>query len=138
MPATTPTDGQPHALPDNELADGGSVCAERHADAHLLGALRDGVGHQAVDADGGEQQRHRAENGKQQHVEALPRRGAPHHLVHRADMRHRESVACDAQLLGDGGNGQVRVAMGAHQPEEWLDIGIGCVVVIRDLRQWER
>ena len=38
-----------------------------------------------------------------------------------------------AQLLGDGGNELVRVAAGSHYPEQWLDIGIGCVVVIRHL-----
>ena len=48
-------------------------------------------------------------------------------------MGHRESRARDAQLFGDGGNGRVRVAAGSHQPEERLDIGVGCVVVIRDL-----
>jgi hypothetical protein len=98
--------GDPHPLPYNELAYRVAVRTERHADAHLLSALRDGVGHQTVYADGGEQQRHRAENGKQQHIEALSRGGPTHHLIHGADVAHRESSARDAQLLGDGGNGQ--------------------------------
>ena len=33
----------------------------RHADAHLLSALLDGIGHQAVDADGSEKQSDGAE-----------------------------------------------------------------------------
>src|SRR5437667_12641521 len=48
-------------------------------------------------------------------------------------MGHGESSAHAAQLLGDGGNELVRVAAGSHYPEQWLDIGIGCVVVIRHL-----
>ena len=78
-------------------------------------------------------QRHCAENGKQQHVEALPRSGTPHHLIHGADVAHRESRARDAQLLGDGGNERVRVAAGSHHPEERLDIGVGGIVSISDL-----
>ena len=133
MPATTPTKASLMPCQTTSLRMTRSIGAESHADAHLLGALRDRIGHQAVDADGGKQQRHRAEYGKQQHVEALSRRGASHHLVHGADMGHRKSAAGDAQLFGDCGNRRVRVAMGSHQPEERLDIGIGGVIVIRNL-----
>ena len=71
MPNDDTDEGQPHAMPDYEFATADAVRAQGHADAHLLGALLDGIGHQAVDADGGEQQRDRAEDGQQQHVEAL-------------------------------------------------------------------
>jgi hypothetical protein len=66
-------DGQPHAMPDDELANGSAIRSQGHADAHFLLALRDGVRHDAVDADSGQSQRDEAEDAKQQHVEALTR-----------------------------------------------------------------
>ncbi len=42
-------------------------------------------------------------------------------------------AAGHAQLLGDGGNGLVGVAVGAHQPEERLNIGVGRGIAVRDL-----
>ena len=41
-------------LRDDEAEKSAAGCAEGKADAHLLRALRDGVGEDAVDADGGE------------------------------------------------------------------------------------
>jgi hypothetical protein len=52
-----PDKGQPHAVSHDELAYPVAMGTEGHADAHLLGALRDGIGHQAVYANGGEKQR---------------------------------------------------------------------------------
>ena len=54
MPSGHADERQPHAVPDDELANGGAVRAQSHADAHLLGALLDGVRHESVDADGGQ------------------------------------------------------------------------------------
>src|SRR6185437_13128334 len=50
-----------HALPRNLHQDLRALRAQRHADADLGGALRDAVGDDAVDADGGERQRRRGE-----------------------------------------------------------------------------
>ena len=125
---------QPHAVPDHELADRGAVCAQGHADAHLLGALLDGVGHQPVNADGGQDQRDGAEDGEQQHVEAFARGGAPHHLVHGSHVRYGKASAGLAQLLGDGCDGLVRVSMGPHQPPQRLDARVERGHTIGDLR----
>jgi hypothetical protein len=77
-------DGEAHAMPDDEGADAGAVGAESHADAHLLGALLDGVGHEAVDADGGQDERGGSEDGEQEHVEVLARGGVDDDFGHGA------------------------------------------------------
>ena len=66
-------DRQLHALPNDQVANPAAVGSQGHADAHLLRALLDGVGHEPINADGGEHQRGSAEYGEQQHVEAFPR-----------------------------------------------------------------
>jgi hypothetical protein len=82
-----------HALPNHQLADGGAICAERHADAHLLGALLHRVGHKPVDADGGKHQRYSAKNAEQHHVEAVASGGADDDFVHETNARNGKSSA---------------------------------------------
>lgn len=125
--------GELHTLPDDEPLDDESIGAERHADAHLLSTLRNPIGHQSVDADSAQKQSDRSKNGEQQHLEALPRRGMSHDLIHGTEMRHREAPAGDAQLLSDSWNERMRVTVRPHQPEERLDICVGRVIVIRHL-----
>jgi hypothetical protein len=48
-------------LRDDEADKSAARCTEGEADAHLLRALRDGVGKDAVDADGGEDDREQGE-----------------------------------------------------------------------------
>jgi hypothetical protein len=69
-------------VPDDQLADGGAVGPKSHADAHLQGALLDRVGHQAVDADGGEDECGGPEDGQQEHVEVLVRGGLDDNLAY--------------------------------------------------------
>ena len=70
-------EGQLHTLrqdqPEHVSADG----AQGHADADFLGALFDGVGHQSVDADRGQDQGDGRKNGEQHHVEVLPGHASP-------------------------------------------------------------
>ena len=54
-------EGESGGLDDDAELDACAGCAERHADADLLGALRDGVGDDAVDAERGEDE---AEGGE--------------------------------------------------------------------------
>ena len=61
-----------HALPDDELLHRARIGAERHAHADLTSALGHGVGHHAVDADGGEQKRD-GEAAEQEHAEPRAR-----------------------------------------------------------------
>ena len=48
---------QQHTLANHQLEHVAAARAQRHADADFLSALLHGVGHQAVDSDGGQQQR---------------------------------------------------------------------------------
>ena len=50
-------------LPHDHPAHGGTRCSEGHADADLIGAPADNIGHEAVDADGGEEDGEQAEEG---------------------------------------------------------------------------
>ena len=102
MPMIDADDGESHALPDDETANAGAVGAESHADAHLLGALLHGVGHEAVDADGGEDERGCSEDGEQEHVEVLARGGVDDDFVHGTDAGDGESAAGLTELFGDG------------------------------------
>ena len=57
-------DGQ-HAAPEDHGEHVVPLRAQRHADADLVGLLRDHVGHHAIHADGREQQRQHTENAHQ-------------------------------------------------------------------------
>ena len=101
-----------------------AVGAERHADAHFLRALLHGVGHEAVDADGGEDERGCSEDGEQEHVEVLARGGVDDDFFHGADAGDGKAAAGLAQLFGDGGDELVRVSMGADEPDDGADAGV--------------
>ena len=68
MPTTTPADVSFKASVNTrrKLATGG---AERHAHAEFSRPLRDGIGHDAVDPDRRQRQRHEREGGGQRHHE---------------------------------------------------------------------
>ncbi len=125
-------------MPDDEVADAGAVGAEGHADAHLLGALLDGVGHEAVDADGGEDEGGGSEDGEQEHVEVLTGHGLDDNLGHGADAGDGKAAAGLAKLLGDGGDVLMRVAVGADQPDHGADVGIEGGHAVSDLGDWGR
>ena len=76
-------------LRDDEAEQSAAGCAEREADAHLLGALRDRVGEDAVDADGGEDDGERSEAGDEQHDEAALGYQARDALIHGLDVEER-------------------------------------------------
>ena len=121
-------------MPDDERADAGAVGAEGHADAHLLGALLDGVGHEAVDADGGEDERGGSEDGEQEHVEVLARGGLDDDFGHGTDAGDGEAAAGLAELIGDGGNVLVGIAVGADQPDHGANVGVEGGHAVGDLR----
>ena len=54
-------DGEPGAFAEDHGADSGALGSEGEADADLVGALGDGVGHDAVDTDAGEREGEDAE-----------------------------------------------------------------------------
>ena len=66
-------------MPDHttSLRIAGSTATERHADAHLLVTLRDGIGHQTVYSYRRENQRDCPKDRQKQHVEALAGRRTP-------------------------------------------------------------
>jgi hypothetical protein len=63
--------GKHYALADDHVAEVRSLGAERHAHTEFLGALLDGVGHDAIDADSGHQKSCGSENDDEEHIEAL-------------------------------------------------------------------
>lgn len=73
-------------LRDDKAEQTPAGCAKGEANAHLLRALGDGVGEDAVDADCGEDDRERGEAGDEQHDEAALCDLAGDALVHGLDV----------------------------------------------------
>ena len=73
-------------LRDDEAEESAAGCAEGEADTHLLRALRDRIGEDAVDADRGENDREQSEAGDEQHDEAALRDLIGDALVHGLDV----------------------------------------------------
>ena len=94
----------------------------------------DGVGHEAVDADGGEDECGGSEDGEQEHVEVLARGGVDDDFVHGAHAGDGESAAGLAELFGDGGDVLVGIAVGADQPDHGADAGVEGGHAVGDLR----
>ena len=134
IPITTPTTARRIPCQTTRERMRRAVGAESHADAHFLGALLDGVGHKAVDADSGQDKRAGAENGEQEHVEVLTRGGVPDDLGHGADAGDGKAAAALAQLAGNSGNIWMRIAVGTDQPDHGADVGVERGHAIGDLR----
>ena len=64
-------DGEERGLSKDEAKDAVGLGAEGHAQAEFAGALRDGVGGDAVDAETGEKNGERREGGEEERAEAL-------------------------------------------------------------------
>ena len=90
-------------------------------------ALLHGVSHEAVDADGGGEDRGRSEDSEQEHVEVLARGGVDNDFFHRADAGDGRSAAGRAELLGDVRHELVRVCVRADEPGD-DDIGVDAVM----------
>ncbi len=75
MPSAIPTSANFSVLPITSHCTLSQRRAQGHADADLLGALVDGVGDDAVDAESREEQAEGSERGNQQHEEAAGRVG---------------------------------------------------------------
>src|SRR5580658_6407398 len=56
QPCQNPGQRQPHARPEREQQNVARLSAQRHPNAEFLRALADGIGHHAVDSDGGQKQ----------------------------------------------------------------------------------
>jgi hypothetical protein len=72
---------EPRALPHDHAQHVAATGAERHADADLAGALRDGVRHHAVHADGREQHGDRGERAEHAAVQPVRPRGVVAYLA---------------------------------------------------------
>jgi hypothetical protein len=114
--------------PDRDAGGDQGRCLSQHHRAHLarlraqgdpqpdlVGALRDGVRHHAVDPDRGEQQRQCAERGQQEGQEPRPRDRLPQDLVHRADLEHRQRGIQAGDRALHRRNQRRRIARGAQQ-----------------------
>jgi hypothetical protein len=66
---------QHKGVAQDHAPDGGALGAQSHADSDFIGAAGNVVGHQAIDADAGQNERENAETGGERCEEALMREG---------------------------------------------------------------
>ena len=100
------------SLTDDEPLDRLRAGAERHADADFGGPLSDGVRHDAVDAQPGEQEARDSEHDDQPGLKAPLIQGTRHHRIHRAERRNRQlgvEVPEDVTNLRDDAVGVARL-----------------------------
>src|SRR5581483_2459547 len=125
---------QKHALADDHVANGRCLRTQRHADAELLRALLHRVRHESVDSDRRYQQRRRAEDGEQEHVEALARSGGDDDLVHAADVCDGKTAAGVAQSDRDRLRERMRLLRAADDPPQRRDARVERRDFVRHLR----
>src|SRR6266446_5961931 len=106
---------QARSLTENEAEDIAALGAKSDADAKFLGALRDAVGDQAVDAHGGEQQSDGGKNSEKQHGEARAGKRIGEKLIHRGDGGHGLFGVQLLKLRVDSGNHGQGITGSAHQ-----------------------
>src|SRR5713101_741404 len=106
---------EPAAAQQYHAEDVAWLRAERQANADFPGALRDGVSHDAVDADRGQRQRETRENAEQQHAEARAGQGAREQLLHAGDFGYRLVGQERVNLIANHAGGCERVAGGAYR-----------------------
>src|SRR2546427_6020057 len=106
---------QTGSVTQDEAEDIAALRAEGDADAEFLGALRDAVGDQAVDAHGGKQQSDGGKNSQKQHGKARTGKRIGEKLVHGGDGGHGLFAVQLLNLVVDSGNHGQRIAGSAHQ-----------------------
>src|SRR6185437_2653092 len=114
-------DDHQQRLSQDHSDDGAGTGAEGHADSDLGSAAGNAVGHDAVKADGGQQQGQEAEEGAELGQQLLGDEGAANHRVHVADCAHLDVGVEVADGLADAGDGGT--AAGA-------DENVGAAVVV--------
>ena len=93
---------QLHPLPHHHSDDVARLRAERHAEADIVGALRNQVCHNAVDAHGGQDQREQRERSQHGTGEALARQRAIEAVLHSPDFEDRDFGIDSMNLANDG------------------------------------
>ena len=76
-------------MQNDKAKDVTPLCAERHAHSNLVRALHDEERHDAVNSDGGENERDRGKNSEQHDREMSRRDGFGDHLLKRAHVGNR-------------------------------------------------
>ncbi len=119
-------------LAHDEPADIGSAGADGDADSDLVGAAADHVGHQSVDADGGEEDRKNPEEGGELCDQALVGNGARDLFIERSDTADGEGVVnavhrllhCvrDRVEVAVVANGKVAVTPGVLRVRDVVDV----------------
>ena len=105
---------KPRAFGQHLLQHVFALRAERHADADLMRALGDGVGHHAVDSHRGETERERGEGHQQRQIEARLHDRIRKQLVHGADFVDGHVPVDGEHLLADGAGHAGRFEGRAH------------------------
>ena len=75
-----------------------------------------------------------SEDGEQEHVEVLARGGLDDDFGHGTHAGDGESAAGLAELIGDGRDVRVGIAVGADQPDHGANVGVEGGHAVRDLR----
>ena len=112
-----PGGGQRHPLAHDQPAHGGRLRAQGHADADLLRAPADRIGHHAVDAQRRQDQRGGGEQVQQQQVEARLPDGVGDHPVHGGHLGHRQVGIQGPHLALDRG-GQRGAGLGGRSHDQ--------------------
>src|SRR5262245_12418026 len=87
---------------DKEFEHVARIRPQRHANADLARALRDGVRHHAVNPHDGQRHRDGGQSGEQQGVEAWLGDGSPSQIFHRHDVAYRRIGVQLVDLAHDG------------------------------------
>ena len=108
-PATMPINGELHSLTDDQGKDVFASRAQGDQDSDIVRALRDQIGHHAVKADRGQQQREGREGAQHRAGEALAGQRIVQAVLHGANAIDDGGRIDGMNFAGDGG-GESRVA----------------------------
>ena len=115
MPSADANRGEAAGLPDRQPEHVPRGRAEGHAHADLVRALRDEVGHHAVDTDHRQQQRQAAERQHDAGDVLQPDRALAHHLAEGHYVEHRLRGVDRAQRGSRVGHERCRIVRRPHE-----------------------
>src|SRR5580692_898582 len=118
--------GGAHAFADDQFEDLWAASAEGNANSQLVISLSDREGHDAVNADGGQEQRQRGKSSEDEDGKAVAYEGIAYDLIHGADVRHGVIGIDRANGGGDPRGYRAGVSIGAD-----ADGGVGPGALIK-------
>ena len=125
---------EPHPLQHDHAANILRAGAESDANADFLCALLDRIGHQAIDADGGERESESGEDGQKSHIEIGGGGGFGVDLIHGFDMADGKTAAGVTEGFLDFGAERKGRDSGANSEFQRRDVGVERGDAVRNLR----